>query len=234
MTAAVTGKETTRFGVRPGTISLKIREPGAALTHFAALILLLTGTGPLLMRTKETGASAGRIGMLIFAAAACFMYAASTVYHTAVAGERLTTILRKIDHSAISVMIAGTYTPICLKLLPGKTGTALLAVVWLMAAGGILIKLLWVTCPKALSSVLYLSMGWLCVFAMKTIYEAIPLPGFLWLLAGGIFYSVGALIYASRPEKFDRKHVYFGSHEIFHVFIMLGTFCHYVMLYRYC
>ena len=234
VTAAITRKEATRYGILPETISLKIREPGSALTHFAALILMLAGTGPLLMKTKNTGSAAAMAGMTVFAVMACFLYAASTAYHTVVAGKRVTTVLRKIDHSSISLMIAGTYTPVCLILLDGNTRILLLAAIWTMAVAGVIMKIFWITCPKAVSSALYLAMGWMCVFAMHSIYEAFTTRGFVWLVAGGIFYSVGALIYACHPKAFDAKHVYFGSHEIFHVFIMLGTFCHYVMLYRDC
>ena len=131
----------------------------------------------------------------------------------------------------ISVLIAGTYTPVCLTALKGPVGYLLLGSIWTLALGGILLKIFFVHCPKWLSSTLYVVMGWLCVFAMKPLYSILPLSAFLWLLFGGIAYTIGAVIYAFKLKAFNEKHIYFGSHEIFHVFIMIGTFCHYMVLY---
>lgn len=226
-------RELTRFGVMPATVSFKIREPGSALTHFAGLLLMSIAAGPLLMKTHLYGTLPGLVGMAVFVLSACILYAASTTYHTVVLDEKMTTLFRKFDHMSISVMIAGTYTPICLTALKGRVGYLLLSAVWTLAIGGILLKLFWITCPKWISSMLYLLMGWVCVFAFRTIVAALPAAAFAWLLAGGVFYTVGAVIYALHPKKFDARHVYFGSHEIFHVFIMLGTFCHFMLMYRY-
>jgi hemolysin III len=226
-------REVTRFGILPATVSLRIREPGSVLTHFAGLILMSIASGPLLMKTKLYGSKAGLIGMLVFVLSTCLLYAASTTYHTVVCGEARTTIFRKLDHSSISVMIAGTYTPICLTVLAGRTGYILLAAIWSLAVLGILLKLFFVTCPKWLSSVLYLVMGWLCVFAFGPLLAALPTEAFLWLLGGGIAYTIGAVIYALHPVRFDAKHIYFGSHEIFHVCIMIGTFCHFMVMWKF-
>ena len=222
-----------RFGVLPSTISLRIREPGSAITHFIAFILLLAGTGPLLMQARTHGSWLTLLGVQVFLITSMMLYAASTVYHTVVLDRERTRVFKKIDHMMISVMIAGTYTPVCLTILAGRTGIILLAAIWIMAFGGILLKAFWITCPKWVSSVLYLVMGWLCVFALVPLFELLPRSGFLWLLAGGISYSVGALIYALQLPLFNRRHKYFGSHEIFHLFIMGGTFCHYVFMIRY-
>lgn len=226
-------RETTRYGVLPATVSLQIREPGSALTHFAGLILMSIGAGPLLMRAKANGSAMTFAGMIVFIVSCCLLYAASTTYHTVVLDEKKTTLFRKFDHMSISIMIAGTYTPICLTVLKGRTGYILLGMVWALALGGVLLKLFWVTCPKWLSSAVYLIMGWLCVFAFPALLQKLSGEAFLWLFAGGAFYTIGAVIYAMHPKKFDARHIYFGSHEIFHVFIMLGTFCHYMMMYRF-
>ena len=223
--------EKTRFGERPETIALKIREPGSAITHFVGFIASAMAGIPLIMKTCETGSVPGVIGMIIFVLAACVLYAASSVYHTAVCSEKATTILRKFDHVSISVMIAGTYTPVCLTVLRDKGGIPLLVVIWVMAAAGIGLKLVWVSCPKWLSSAVYVVMGWACIFAVPSIYRAVGPVLTAWVVAGGIFYSAGAVIYAMHPVRFDAKHIYFGSHEIFHVFIMLGTLCHFVFMY---
>lgn len=225
--------EVTRCGRLPSTITLSIREPGSALTHFAALILMAVGAGPLLMRAAEYGSAFTVAGAAVFIVTSCMLYAASTLYHTVVLDAARTTVFRKIDHVSISIMIAGTYTPVCLTCLRESVGLALLAAIWILAAGGVVLKIAWITCPKWLSSLVYIMMGWLCIFAIRPLLYALPHGAFMWLLMGGIMYSVGAAIYAMHPGRFDAKHVYFGSHEIFHVFIMLGTFCHYVVMMRY-
>ena len=227
----VKNREKTRFGVLPGTISISIREPGSALTHFFGLILLWIGAGPLLQRSLEHGSTSTALSMFVFILSASLLYAASTLYHSVVLDLKKTLIFRKIDHIMISVLIAGTYTPVCLTALKGPVGYLLLGSIWTLALGGILLKIFFVHCPKWLSSTLYVVMGWLCVFAMKPLYSILPLSGFLWLLFGGIAYTIGAVIYAFKLKAFNEKHIYFGSHEIFHVFIMIGTFCHYMLLY---
>jgi len=225
-------REKTRFGVLPGTISIAIREPGSAITHFIGLILLWIGAGPLIQRSIEHGGRITAFSMFVFVLSTTLLYAASTLYHSVVLDLKKTLIFRKIDHIMISVLIAGTYTPVCLTALKGKTGYFLLAAIWLLAVGGIILKILFVSCPKWLSSAIYLIMGWLCIFALNPLFKALPLSGFLWLLFGGIAYTLGAIIYAFKLKAFNEKHIYFGSHEIFHIFIMFGTFCHYMLLFN--
>ena len=228
----VKNKEKTRFGVLPETISIKIREPGSAITHFLGLILIWIGAGPLLQRAMEHGSITTTLSMFVFILSASLLYAASTLYHSVVMDLKKTLIFRKIDHTMISVLIAGTYTPVCLTALKGQTGYILLGAIWLLAPAGIVLKLFFVSWPKWISSVLYVVMGWLCAFALKPLFEVLPLSAFLWLLFGGIAYTLGAVIYAFKLKAFNEKHIYFGSHEIFHIFIMLGTFCHYMLLYN--
>ena len=131
----------------------------------------------------------------------------------------------------IFVLIAGSYTPICLIALHNRTGYILCGLVWGVAILGILLKGLWITCPKWLSSVLYIGMGWLCVLAFVPIFHSLPRAGFGWLLAGGIIYTVGGIIYGLKLPLFNARHKDFGSHEIFHVFIMLGSACHFILMY---
>ena len=133
----------------------------------------------------------------------------------------------------ISVLIAGSYTPICLLVLKGRTGLILLAIVWGFAIAGILIKAFWVNCPKWFSSVLYIGMGWTCVLAFTQILNSMSTAAFLWLLAGGIIYTAGGVIYALKLPLFNSRHKNFGSHEIFHLFVMGGSACHFVVMYAY-
>jgi hemolysin III len=131
----------------------------------------------------------------------------------------------------ISVLIAGSYTPICLLVLEKPLGYFLLAVVWSFAIIGILIKAFWVFCPKWFSSVLYIGMGWTCVLAFTQILNALSPAAFAWLLAGGIIYTIGGIIYALKLPIFNNRHKHFGSHEIFHLFVMGGSACHFIVMY---
>ena len=133
----------------------------------------------------------------------------------------------------ISVLIAGSYTPICLIVLKGKTGIILLSIVWGIALIGILIKAFWVYCPKWVSSVLYIGMGWTCVLVFKPLLANLPASAFAWLLAGGIIYTVGGIIYGLKLPIFDKLPKDFGSHEIFHLFVMGGSICHFIFMYAY-
>ncbi len=133
----------------------------------------------------------------------------------------------------IFVLIAGSYTPVCLIVLGGASGYALLALVWGIAIAGMVIKALWVTCPKWFSSLIYIAMGWVCVLVFGQLLDTLPTAAFLWLLAGGIIYTIGGVIYALKLPLFNAHHKYFGSHEIFHLFVMGGSICHFIFMYAY-
>ncbi len=223
----------TRFGELPESVTIRIREPGSAFTHGAALLGTLMGAGPLLFKAKLSGSALTVLSMWIFLISACILYGASTVYHSVVLDKKRTDFLRRIDHMSISILIAGTYTPVCLTALKGRMGNIMLCAIWVFALIGIVFKALWFTCPKWLSSLLYLGMGWMCVAGLPSILRSLPAGAFLWLLAGGILYTAGAVIYALRVPSFDAKHPVFGSHEIFHCFIMAGSFCHYMLMLQY-
>ena len=133
----------------------------------------------------------------------------------------------------IFVLIAGSYTPVCLIVLGGDQGYTLLALVWGIALAGMLIKACWITCPKWFSSVIYIAMGWVCVLVFGQLLSSLPTAAFLWLLAGGIIYTVGGIIYALKLPLFNTRHKAFGSHEVFHLFVMAGSICHFIFMYRY-
>ena len=208
-----------------------IKEPGSAITHFIGMLMAVFAAVPLIIKATHEPSPIYVVSIAIYAASLILLYAASTTYHTFDRSEKINTILKKIDHMMISVLIAGSYTPICLLVLGGRLGIILLAIVWSIAIAGILIKAFWVYCPKWISSVLYIGMGWLCVLAFMPIIHALPKAGFGWLLAGGIIYTIGGVIYALKLPIFNAKHKNFGSHEIFHVFIMLGSACHFIVMY---
>lgn len=208
-----------------------IKEPGSAITHFIGMLMAIFAAVPLLIKAAHEPSRIYIISLTIYAASLILLYAASTTYHTFDISAKVNTVLKKIDHMMISVLIAGSYTPVCLIVLKGKTGIILLSIVWAIAVAGILIKAFWVYCPKWVSSVLYIGMGWLCVLALVPIYRALPHAGFAWLLAGGIIYTIGGIIYGLKLPIFDSKHKNFGSHEIFHVFVMAGSICHFIVMY---
>lgn len=159
------------------------------------------------------------------------LYAASTIYHSLDISEKVNKRLKKFDHMMISVLIAGSYTPICLLVLKGTTGIILLSVVWGIAIFGILIKAFWINCPKWFSSVLYIGMGWTCVLTFTKLLNALSPAAFGWLLAGGIIYTIGGIIYALKLPIFNSRHKNFGTHEIFHLFVMGGSICHFIVMY---
>jgi hemolysin III len=171
--------------------------------------------------------------MAIFMVCMVTLYAASTIYHTFDISRKVNRILQKIDHSAICVLIAGTYTPVCLLVLKQPTGIRLCILVWSIAIAGIIIKLFWITCPKWFSSVLYIGMGWACVTAFPSLLTDLSRTAFYWFLAGGILYTAGGIIYALKLPSFNSRHPEFGTHEIFHLFVMGGSICHFIAMYFY-
>ena len=214
-------------------LSEHIKDPGSAITHFIGMLMAIFAVVPLLIKAAHEPSRIYIISIAIYAASLILLYAASTTYHTFDRSKKVNTILKKIDHMMISVLIAGSYTPICLLVLKGRTGIILLTIVWTFAIAGILIKAFWVYCPKWISSVLYIGMGWTCVLAFTQLLNTLSPAAFGWLLAGGIIYTVGGVIYALKLPIFNSRHKYFGSHEIFHLFVMAGSACHFVVMYAF-
>ena len=208
-----------------------IKEPGSAITHFIGMLMAIFAAVPLLIKAAHEPSRIYVISLAVYSASMILLYAASTTYHTFDISAKINTILKKWDHMMISVLIAGSYTPICLLVLKGKTGLILLAIVWSFAIIGILIKAFWVYCPKWVSSILYIGMGWTCVLAFTQILNSMSRTSFIWLLIGGIIYTVGGIIYALKLPIFNSKNKNFGSHEIFHLFVMGGSMCHFVVMY---
>ena len=188
----------------------KIKDPGSAITHFIGMLMAVFAATPLIIRALSAPDTVHVISLTIFIVSMILLYAASTTYHTFDLSPKVNMILKKLDHCMI-----------------------LLALVWGIAALGITFKLCWVTCPKWVSSVLYILMGWICVLAFTQIINALPKAAFNWLLAGGIIYTIGGVIYALKLPIFNAQHKYFGSHEIFHLFVMAGSICHFIMMFKY-
>ncbi len=214
-------------------MQITIREPGSALTHFIAMMMAVFAAVPLLVKTGITSGTREFAAMLIFITSMILLYGASTMYHSVNLTGRALRIFRKLDHMMIFVLIAGSYTPVCLVVLGGELGYTLLAVVWGIALAGMAIKAFWITCPKWFSSVIYIAMGWVCVFVFGQLLDTLPRMAFLWLLGGGVIYTIGGVIYALKLPIFNAKHKDFGSHEVFHLFVMGGSICHFIFMYLY-
>lgn len=212
---------------------ITIREPGSALTHFIGMMLAVFAAIPLLVKAGVTSGGRSFAAMAIFMGSMILLYAASTTYHSVNLAGKSLRIFQKIDHMMIFVLIAGSYTPVCLIVLGGQLGYTLLAVVWGIALVGIVIKACWITCPKWFSSIIYIAMGWVCLFVFGRLFTTLPTAAFLWLLAGGIIYTIGGVIYALKLPIFNSKHKDFGSHEVFHLFVMGGSVCHFIFMYLY-
>ena len=186
-------------------MELKIKDPGSALTHFIAMLAAMIAATPLLIKAASVPGTMHLKALSVFIISMILLYAASTVYHTFDISEHVNKILRKIDHMMIFILIAGTYTPVCLIVLGNRSGYRMLSLVW----------------------------GRVCIMAIRQIVAALTPAAFAWLLAGGIIYTIGGVIYALKLPIFNSKHKNFGSHEIFHLFVMGGSFCHYMMMYGY-
>lgn len=214
-------------------MKITIREPASAITHYIGMMLSLAAAAPLLVKAQSSKIPSAITAMGIFILAMILLYAASSAYHALNVKEKALKVFRKIDHMMIFVLIAGTYTPVCMLVLGGRTGMALLAAVWGIALAGICLKAFWINCPKWFSSVIYIAMGWVCALVFPLLLEKLSLSAFAWLLAGGILYTVGGVVYALKLNGFNGIHKYFGSHEIFHLFVMAGSFCHFIVMYCY-
>ena len=214
-------------------MTLAILQPGCALSHLAGMLLAIFASVPLLLKAALSEGRIGMFAMSVFMTSMILLYGASTLYHSVNLSGKKLKLFRKIDHMMIFVLIAGSYTPVCLLVLEPTSGKTLLTTVWAIALIGMLIKAFWITCPKWFSSILYIAMGWVCISVFGELLTSLSLAAFGWLLAGGLLYTIGGVIYALKLSVFNRIHPNFGSHEIFHLFVMAGSICHFICMYRY-
>lgn len=206
-------------------------RPWSAITHGVGAALAAAGTVLLLLKAAALGVAGTRlVPYVIYGVSMIALYLASTCYHCLNGGVRLRIALRKLDHCSICLLIAGTYTPVCLCALGGAWGWALFGIIWALAAVGIGLALLWINCPRSLTSTVYIAMGWMAIFAIYPIWRAVGNEGLLWLLLGGVLYTAGGVLYALKWP--GRNNPRFGCHEIFHVFIVLGSIAHFWLVYH--
>lgn len=214
-------------------MQITIREPGSAITHFIGMMLAVFAAVPLLVKAGVASGGRSFTAMAVFMASMILLYGASAMYHSVNLAGRSLRIFQKLDHMMIFVLIAGSYTPVCLVVLGGDVGYRLLALVWGIALAGMTVKACWITCPKWFSSIIYIAMGWVCVLVFGQLFDTLSTAAFLWLLAGGVIYTAGGVIYALKLPIFNSKHQTFGSHEVFHLFVMGGSVCHFIFMYLY-
>ena len=211
-----------------GTAAKKslLREPVNGLTHLGAAIVAVPGLVALLI--MGWGDPTKEISLLLYGLSLILLFAASATYHMVNAGPRVLTSLRKLDHSAIYLLIAGTYTPICLHFFTGFWSWGMLAIIWTMALTGVIVKLFVINAPRWLNAGVYLVMGWLSLLGVKEILNTMPAAAIAWLTLGGVLFTMGAVIYVSkRPDPWPGV---FGFHEIWHIFIILAALAHYILI----
>ena len=208
-----------------------MREPVNTLTHLVGIILSFVGLVVMIVNAVMKHNVVYLVGGIVFGLSMIALYSASTIYHGFNGKKEIILRLRKLDHAMIFVLIAGTYTPICLTALKGTLGNVLLIAVWALAIVGIVMKVLFIHMPRWLSAGMYLFLGWISIIFIYPLFKALPFNGFLWLVIGGLFYTVGSIFYATKSEKI--KIGKFGFHEIFHLFILAGTFAHFILINNY-
>jgi len=200
-------------------------------THFIGIIFAMTATALLVDLSLNPYEPYHLITFLIFGIGMILLYTTSTLYHWLKLSDEGIKKLRKADHIMIFIYIAATYTPVCIVALRETIGWMLLAATWSVAIIGIVIKIFWMNAPRWLSTFIYILMGWLAVGAIFPLINSLQTGAILWLLAGGLFYTIGAVIYAlKKPDPFPGV---LGFHEIFHLLVLFGTFSHFWMMYKY-
>ena len=202
----------------------KLREPVNSLTHWAGAILALAGVIVLLIVGWSTPAKI--ISLLVYGISLILMFSASATYHMVQAKDKVLVILRKLDHSAIYLLIAGTYTPFCVNAFDGFWKWGMLSIIWSLAAIGIIVKVFYIKAPRWLNAGIYVMMGWLCMGAAGQMLATLPVWVFAWLLAGGVIYTLGAVVYITKVFNFFPG--VFGFHETWHIFVLLAAIAHYV------
>ncbi|GHI00692.1 PAQR family membrane homeostasis protein TrhA [Neobacillus kokaensis] len=209
-----------------------IREPINGLTHLAGAILSFIGLLAMVIKASITMPSPLAItAVIIFGISMILLYSASATYHMVIAKDKVIAFLRRLDHSMIFVLIAGTYTPFCFISLNGKTGAILFSIIAAVAISGVVFKMVWFQCPRWISTALYLAMGWMVVFVFSPLAGSLNPIGLFLLVLGGIFYTVGGVIYGAKPKFLQLKN--WGFHEIFHIFILLGSLAHFLSVFLY-
>lgn len=193
-------------------------------SHAFGFILSLIGLVLLIIHASMNGNAWHIISFSIFGASLIILYGASTLYHSA-KKSCLRKKLNIVDHAAIYILIAGSYTPFTLVTLNGTIGWVIFAITWGLALAGVILKCFFTGRYDLISTIMYVGMGWIIIFAIQPLIQALPEKGLYWLVAGGIFYTLGAILYSIEKLKFN--------HALFHLFVLIGSFCHFITVYCY-
>ena len=212
---------------------IHLKEPGSAITHFFGIPMSIIAAFPLITKAAKQQDSVHVLTISIFIICMFLLYLASTIYHSIDGSPAINRILKRLDHCMVFFLIAGSYTPICLIAIGGDTGKMLCIATWGSTLVGCLIKFLWINSPKWFTAVLYVAAGWICLICFSELVHSMPPKAFAWLLTGGIIYTVGAIVYTLKIPLFHNKFKNFGIHELFHLFILAGSFCHIILMYKY-
>lgn len=208
------------------------REPFNAISHLVGAVLSIGALLAMVIKAVyENLPLLHIVSVAIFGASLICLYTASTIYHSFKGNPDTIAFLRKLDHSMIFLLIAGSYAPFCLIALDGTLGWIVFILVAVLGISGILFKMVWFHSPRWLSTVIYIIMGWIIVLAVGPLAENLSATGLSLLVGGGIIYTVGGIIYGLKPNFLSFKHA--GFHEIFHIFILLGSLCHFLAVYFY-
>ena len=207
----------------------KLRDPISGLTHLGAAILAFFGLIALII--LSWGETAKLVSLIVYGISLIAMFSASATYHMTISSPKVIEILRKIDHSAIYLLIAGTYTPFCINAFSGFWKWGLLAIIWSLALIGVGIKVFIVRAPRWVNAGVYLIMGWMIVAAIGEMIDKLPIGALTWLIVGGVIYTLGAVVYITK--KLDFKPGVFGFHEVWHIFVILAAAAHYVSILAY-
>jgi hemolysin III len=204
----------------------KLRDPVSGLTHLAAAAAAILGLAAILWAGQHDLWK--EVSLLVYGLSLVLMFSASATYHLVKAGPEVTAFLRKLDHSAIYLLIAGTYTPICLHFFSGFWRWGLLGTVWAIALVGVTVKLFIIKAPRWVTAGVYLVMGWLSILAVQEIVRTLPVSALVWLVMGGLFFTVGAVVYIRKwPDFYPGV---FGFHEVWHIFVILGCLSHFILI----
>ncbi|HET6846770.1 MAG TPA: hemolysin III family protein [Anaerolineales bacterium] len=206
-----------------------LREPVNGLTHLGAAVAALAGMIGLLVVGRSSPGK--QVSLLIYGCTLVLLFSASALYHSMRGQPGVMGVLRKLDHSAIFLLIAGSYTPFCYNVFSGFWKWGLLAIVWSLAFLGVVLKVVYMRAPRWLSTGMYLLLGWLVVAGIQEMLSKLPVGALIWLGAGGLLYTVGAVVYATKI--FDFVPDKFGFHEVWHVFVILGALAHFVAIAAY-
>jgi hemolysin III len=215
--------------MKSGNLRLQLREPISALTHLAAAVLSLFGLFSLIY--FGWGNLTKILTLIIYGVSLILMFIASGTYHLVVAKDSIIVNLRKFDHSAIYLLIAGSYTPICYHFFDGFWRYGMLAIIWALAIIGVSVKLFIINAPRWVTAGVYLLMGWLAIMGIEEIIRSMPMAAILLMLIGGLFYSIGAIVYITKKLNFIPG--VFGFHEIWHIFVIFGALSHFILILRY-